>query len=68
MNREVELVDVQMIPVVRKFSEVFLKELPGLPPKRKVEFSIELAPGMNPISIAPYHMASLELRKLKVQL
>ncbi|KAJ8753354.1 hypothetical protein K2173_019753 [Erythroxylum novogranatense] len=30
------------IPVVREFSDVFPKELPGLPPARKIEFSIEL--------------------------
>ncbi|KAJ8753514.1 hypothetical protein K2173_022755 [Erythroxylum novogranatense] len=30
------------IPVVREFSDVFPEELPGLPPARKIEFSIEL--------------------------
>nr|GEY15265.1 hypothetical protein [Tanacetum cinerariifolium] len=32
------------IPVVREFLEVFLEELPGLPPVRQVEFQIELVP------------------------
>ena len=68
MNSEAEPVDVQKIPMVREFSDVFLKELPGLPPGREVEFSIELVPSMNPVSIAPYRMAPLELRELKVQL
>ena len=54
--------------MVREFSEVFLKELLGLSPEREVEFSIELMPCTNPVSVAPYHMAFLELRELKVQL
>ena len=68
MNGEAEPIDVQEIPVVREFPDVFSKELPGLPPDREVEFSIELVPGTNPVSIAPYRMAPLELRELKVQL
>ena len=47
---------------------MFSRELPGLPPERKAEFSIELIPGTNPISIAPYHMALAELKELKAQL
>nr|GEZ73572.1 hypothetical protein [Tanacetum cinerariifolium] len=39
-------------PVVRDFSDVFPKGLPGIPPKRKVEFSIELVPGTQAISKA----------------
>ena len=68
MSGEAEPVDVQEIPVVREFPDVFPKELPGLPPDREVEFNIELVPGTNPVSIAPYRMAPLELRELKVQL
>ncbi|GKE93999.1 putative reverse transcriptase domain-containing protein, partial [Tanacetum coccineum] len=32
-------------------------ELPGLPPEREVEFTIELIPGAQPIFKAPYRMA-----------
>nr|GEZ64603.1 hypothetical protein [Tanacetum cinerariifolium] len=42
-------------PVVRDFSDVFPKELLGIPPEREVEFGIELVPGTQPISKAPYH-------------
>ena len=54
--------------VVCEFSDVFLEDLPGLPPVRVVEFSIELVPGTSPISISPYHMALTELIELKIQL
>ncbi|XP_031260038.1 uncharacterized protein LOC116118205 [Pistacia vera] len=43
-------------------------ELPSLPPEREVGFSIELAPGIAPISKAPYCMAPTELQELKKQL
>nr|GFB47990.1 putative reverse transcriptase domain-containing protein [Tanacetum cinerariifolium] len=41
---------------------------PGLPPERKVKFAIELIPGAQPISKAPYRMALVELKELKDQL
>ncbi|KAG8496936.1 hypothetical protein CXB51_008143 [Gossypium anomalum] len=51
-----------------EFSDVFLEELPGLPPVREVEFGIELVPSITPISIALYRMASTKLKELKSQL
>jgi hypothetical protein len=42
------------IPIVCKFPDVFLDELPSLPPDREVEFAIELIPGTPPISRRPY--------------
>ncbi|WMV54884.1 hypothetical protein MTR67_048269, partial [Solanum verrucosum] len=59
---------IKDIPVVCDFPEVFPENLLGLPPKREVEFLIELIPGSNPISITPYRMAPAELRELKAQL
>ena len=47
---------------------MFPDEVPGLPPPRELEFTIELVPGTAPISRAPYRMAPLELRELKTQL
>lgn len=40
----------------------------GWPPKREVEFSIDLVPGTAPILKAPYRMAPVEVKELKVQL
>nr|GEZ97670.1 hypothetical protein [Tanacetum cinerariifolium] len=48
--------------------DVFPDELPGIPSIREVEFSIELIPGAEPISKAPYRMAPIELKELKDQL
>ncbi|XP_049397400.1 uncharacterized protein LOC125861582 [Solanum stenotomum] len=59
---------IKDIPVVCDFPEVFPENISGLPPKREVEFPIELIPGSTPISITPYRMAPAELRELKAQL
>ncbi|KAA0067821.1 reverse transcriptase [Cucumis melo var. makuwa] len=66
-TREVD-VSSSSEPVVRDYPDVFLEELPGLPPHREVEFAIELEPGTVPIFRAPYRMAPVELKELKVQL
>jgi transposase InsO family protein len=56
------------IPVVKDFLDVFPEKLPGLPPDRDLEFSIELIPGAGPVSKAPYRMAPSELAILKEEL
>ena len=59
---------VDEIPVVREFPDVFPDDIAGLPLERKVEFTIDLIPGTEPISIPSYRMAPAELRELKAQL
>ena len=58
---------VEMVPVVCEYLDVFLKELPGLPLMREVEFGIEVMPGTAPISKQAYRMAPVEMSKLKKQ-
>src|SRR6185369_3039212 len=53
------------IPVVCEYPDVFLDDLLGMPPDRKVEFAIELQPGTAPISRRPYRMPPNELAELK---
>ncbi|GKC79631.1 putative reverse transcriptase domain-containing protein [Tanacetum coccineum] len=49
------------VPIVREFSEVFLEDLPGLPPARQVEFQIDLVPGAAPVAQAPYRLAPAKI-------
>ena len=51
-----------------EYPDVFPEELPGIPPVREIDFSVELVPGTAPISRAPYRMAASELAELKKQL
>eukprot|EP00253_Pinus_taeda_P004218 PITA_04218 len=59
---------VKDIPVVQEFADVFPEEIPGLPPRRDLDFTIELIPGAAPVSRAPYRMSVPELTELKMQL
>ena len=68
VETEKEGILVDEIPIVREFPDVFTDDIVGLPPDREVEFTIDLIPGTEPISIPPYRMAPAELRELKAQL
>ncbi|XP_070019743.1 uncharacterized protein [Nicotiana sylvestris] len=63
-----ETVSIKNVPVVREFSDVFPEDLPGLPPIREIDFSIDLLPDTHPILIPPYRMTPVELRELNQQL
>nr|CAD1832720.1 unnamed protein product [Ananas comosus var. bracteatus] len=63
-----EYPELGAIRVVCEYPDVFPAELPGLPPDREVEFVIDLIPGAEPVSKAPYRMAPVELKELKGQL
>nr|GEW77934.1 hypothetical protein [Tanacetum cinerariifolium]GEW77944.1 hypothetical protein [Tanacetum cinerariifolium] len=65
MLEEKQLEDV---PVIRDFFEVFPKDLSGLPPARPVEFQIDLIPGATLVARAPYRLASSEIKELSEQL
>ena len=56
------------IPILQDFAHVFSEEIPGLPPKWDLDFTIELVPGAVPNSQYPYRMNILELNELKLQL
>ncbi|GJS39264.1 putative reverse transcriptase domain-containing protein [Tanacetum coccineum] len=56
------------IPIVREFLDVFLEDLPGLPPVRQVEFQIDLILGAAHVARAPYRLAPSEMQELSNQL
>jgi hypothetical protein len=53
--------------VLEDFEDVF-KEVPGLPPKRDIDFSIIVMPGEAPESKTPYKMSTPELKSCKCSL
>ena len=50
-------VKVEDIHVVSEYADVFPEDLPGIPPEREVDFTIELVPGAAPVSRAQYRMS-----------
>ena len=63
-----ETLRIEEVWVVQEFRDIFLEELPGLPPPREIEFSIKLVLRTWPISIPSYYMATTELGELRSQL
>ena len=54
--------------VLQEFRDVFPDEVLGLPPKRDIDFIIELVPRATPVSKTPYKMSTPEMLELKMQL
>jgi hypothetical protein len=51
--------------VLKDFKDIF-QEVPGLPTKRDIDFSINLMLGAAPVSKAPYRMSTLQLKELQL--
>ncbi|KAJ6843018.1 uncharacterized protein M6B38_299735 [Iris pallida] len=63
-----ESVEQSFPRIVEEFKDVFPEELPGLPPDRAVEFSIDLILGAAPIAKKIYPMNKEELAELNKQI
>ncbi|MCI43852.1 cellular nucleic acid-binding protein, partial [Trifolium medium] len=61
-------IKMEELPIVNEFPDVFPEDVSDVPPKREVEFTIDLVPVTSPISMAPYKMSASELNELKKQL
>ena len=48
--------------MVCKYEDVFWDEILILPPRRDVDFNIELHPGTSPISMTPHRMVPAKLQ------
>ncbi|KAL8089132.1 hypothetical protein AgCh_038782 [Apium graveolens] len=68
IDTQKEVPNIQDIPIVNEFEDVFPENLPGLPPDREIEFAIELTPGTAPVSKASYRLAPVEMKELASQL
>ena len=54
--------------MLQEFRNVFPDEIPGLPPKRDIDFTIKLVPRAALVSKTPYRICTLEILELKMQL
>jgi hypothetical protein len=52
-----KVASIKYHPVLKYFEDV-LGEIPGFPPKRDIDFSIYLVPGISPVSKKPYIMGT----------
>jgi hypothetical protein len=65
LHHMVELM-LEDIRVIWEYPNVFPDELPRIPPKRAIEFKIELQPGTALVAKASYKMLPVEMKELKV--
>ena len=64
INRQLRESFEENYPYLKDYQDVFPEELPGLPPTRAFDFSIDFVLGAKPISRAPYRMTTTELMEL----
>jgi hypothetical protein len=68
MVNQLEEKSLEHIRIVCEYPDVFPEELPGMPPDRDIEFSIELLLGTAPIAKRAYRMDVKDLIELKKQI
>ena len=54
--------------VLQEFRNFFLDEILELPPKSDIDFTVEIAPGKEPVSKTPYRMSTPKMLELKLQI
>ncbi|XP_075087505.1 uncharacterized protein LOC142169534 [Nicotiana tabacum] len=59
---------IDLVPMVRESSDVFLSDLPGMLLDCDNDFGIDLSPSTHPISITPCHIDLKDLKELKEHL
>ena len=60
---------MDQFPILREFQDVFPDEIPGIPPKINLDFTIDLIPSVSTtISRSPYRMNIPKLTELRMQL
>ena len=65
---ENEIPRLEDFHVLQEFKDVFPDEILGLPPKRDIDFTIELVPRAASVSKTSYRMSTLKTLELKMQL
>ncbi|KAD7478106.1 hypothetical protein E3N88_01242 [Mikania micrantha] len=68
IDKEINVKELEDVPVVCNFSDIFPEDLPGIPPDREIEFQIDVVPGAQPVAKAPYRLAPTEMKELMTQL
>ena len=56
---------IEDTPILKDFEDIFLEEVPRLPPKKDIEFTIDLIHVAVQASKGPYRMNIIELIELK---
>jgi hypothetical protein len=66
INEKGDVERMEDFPIVLDFADFFPEELSGLPPKRELEFIIDIKPGTKPNARTPCEMSTSKLQELKM--
>jgi len=56
-NKDIEI-KIEDHPILKQYNDIFLEEVPGLPPRREFNFSIKSILGFVLVSNSSYHMST----------
>jgi hypothetical protein len=59
--------NVEDYRVLKEFADVY-KEILGFPPKRDIDFSINMIPGVSPVSKTPYRMSTTDMKEFHMKI
>lgn len=62
VDKKKEVKEITDIPEVHDFPNVFIEDLPGLPPVWEVEFRIDVIPEATPLGKYPYRLAPTKMQ------
>lgn len=65
-NDKNKITSLENIPVIQYFIDVFPESIPWLPPRRDIDFTIEVMPGETDVSKSPYRTSISELIEVKI--
>ena len=68
VNDKQKVKDLESIPEVCNFPDIFPEDLPRIPPECQFEFRIDLILEATPIAKSPYRLAPTEMQELSSQL
>lgn len=66
-NTRANIPFLDFIHMVCEFIDLFPTDLTGIMLKRDIDFVISVESSIQPISISPYYMALVELKKVNIQ-
>ena len=68
INENKNKLKLEYVRILKEFEDIFLEEVHGLPPKRYIDFTIDLIPGAVLASKSHYRINIIEIIELKYQL
>lgn len=64
---EIKNLSLEDYRVLQEYTDLFPEDVTGLPPKREIDFNIDLIPRVTTMSKLPYRMSTSEVVEIKME-